>query len=129
MKSLFFLVLLSFLSLFAQEPTFYYESGKKVHLDLLTNTLRATKKVDYYENEKGIVLGVSDKMLVKMVTTKNLAMLVKSLHLHLIKKFSSRLFLFQTPSKEQTLAIANSLYQRDDVVFAHPDFIKKHFKR
>ena len=129
MKNILLLIFISLSSLIAKEGVYYYESGKQIYLHPLKNSFRTTKQTDYYENEKGIVVGVTDKLLVKMVNTTKLDMLIQEFHLKIVKKISNDLFLLQTSNKKETLRIANQLYQRKDVLFAHPDFIKKHFKR
>jgi len=126
--SLFFIIL----SLYAAEGSFYYENGKKISLKPVSSPLRTLNEksgIDYYQTQRGIVVGVSDKLLVKLQDKSQLQALLKEFNLVMLKAYNNNIFLLQTPSKNKTITIANELHQKENVLFAHPDFLKQSMKR
>jgi len=111
-------------SVFA-EGDYYFRSGKKVKLEPIHTYSRITQKVDYYKTEQGVVVGVGDTLLLKIKKDVDIQPLLQTFHLSIVQKFSNNLFLLKTPSKKDTLVISNELHQREDIVFAHPNFLKK----
>ena len=127
MKTL-LLFLLFVTSLYSQEY-YYYENGKKVQLEKRITISRNNSSVDYYQNNAGILLGVSDKIILKLKLHDNLEKYLKLYDLNIIKKMSKNLYLVNVKDKSLTLEIANSLSQKEDVLYAQPDFIKKNLRR
>jgi len=127
MKNL-LLFLLFVTSLYSQEY-YYYENGKKVQLEKRITISRNNSSVDYYQNNTGILLGVSDKIILKLKLHDNLEKYLKLYDLNIIKKMSENLYLVNVKDKSLTLEIANSLSQKEDVLYAQPDFIKKNLRR
>ena len=115
-------------SLYSQEY-YYYENGKKVQLEKRITISRNNSSVDYYQNNTGILLGVSDKIILKLKLHDNLEKYLKLYDLNIIKKMSKNLYLVNVKDKSLTLEIANSLSQKEDVLYAQPDFIKKNLRR
>jgi len=127
MKNL--LILLFFVtSLFSQE-SYYYKNGKKVFLKKVTTLSRSHVNIDYYTNSVGIVLGVSDKIIVQLKLHDNLDKYMKLYDLSLKKVIGKNLYLLKVHDKSLTLKIANALSHKEDVVYAQPDFIKKSLRR
>ena len=109
---------------------FYYKRGKKVFLEPMTNKTRtASTGLLYYQTRNGITLGIGDRVLVKLKNKDALESYIQRFHLKLLHSFHPNIFLLQTSDKTQTLTIANTLNDFDDVVYAHPDFTKKMRKR
>jgi len=127
MKNLF--ILLIFVnSLFSQE-FYYYKNSKKVLLEKVTSFTRTHSNIDYYTNNRGITLGVSDKIILKLKLHDNLDKYIKFYNLHIEKVMSENLYLISVKDKSTTLEIANALNQKEDVMYAQPDFIKKSLRR
>jgi len=127
MKNL-FILLLFVTSLYSQEY-YYYKNSKKVQLEKVTSISRTQSVVDYYKNDMGILLGVSDKIILKLKLHDNLDNYIKLYDLHIEKVISENLYLLTVKDKSLTLEIANSLNEKEDVVYAQPDFIKKSLRR
>lgn len=115
-------------SLYSQEY-YYYKNSKKVQLEKVTSISRTQSVVDYYKNDMGILLGVSDKIILKLKLHDNLDNYIKLYDLHIEKVISENLYLLTVKDKSLTLEIANSLNEKEDVVYAQPDFIKKSLRR
>jgi len=115
-------------SLYSQEY-YYYKNAQKVVLEKAVTLLRNTSNIDYYQNNAGIILGVSDKIILKLKLHDNFDKYVKLYDLHTVKMISENLYLVKVSDKSLTLEIANSLSQKKDVMYAQPDFIKKNLRR
>jgi len=127
MKNLFIFIILV-TSLFSQEY-YYYKNTQKISLKKLSSTSRAQINIDYYTNDKGLILGVSDKIVVKLKLHDNLEKYLKMYDLHIEKIISKNLYLLGVKDKSVTLEISNTLNQQEDVIYAQPDFIKKSLRR
>ncbi|VAY86297.1 Cell wall-associated protease precursor [hydrothermal vent metagenome] len=74
-------------------------------------------------------VGVDGGILVKFSKNANKSNILKIFNLEKLQAFSDVLWLVKTNKIYQTLSISNALYKRQDVIYAHPDFIKKVKKR
>ncbi len=108
---------------------YYYKNDKKVPLIAQTNNSNEVAKVYYYKNEKGILLGVTNKIIVKVTDERYLNQYIQEFNLSIEKKLSKNLYLLKVLEKNKTLDIANSLNQKEGITYAHPDFIKKRILR
>ena len=124
MKTVLTLFLLFAFVLDASDDNYYYDNAKKVLLKPVVSTLRTTTDVDYYENEAGIKMGVSDKLLVQFKETTNLQAYLLEYNATVVKIIGKNLYLLKVSSKQETLSVANRLSEKEDVLFAHPDFLK-----
>ena len=118
-------IILMFFNQLIYSDNYYYQNLKKVKLIPHYSTLRISSNIDYYKNCKGIILGVTNKLIVKL---KNASVLNRYLHdfnLTKEKTLSKNLFLLKTQNKNLTISISNRLNEKSDVKYAHPDFIKK----
>jgi len=109
--------------------SYYYKNNKKVTLTPNTSMLRSSLSLDYYQNDKGIILGVSDKLIVKLKDSSSLEKYLSEFNLTLEKTLSKNLYLLKTQNKSLTINISNRLNEKEDVKYAHPDFIKKRMRR
>ena len=109
--------------------TYYYQNNKKVNLIPIKPLSRDMSHIDYYKNNNGIVLGVTDKLLVKLKDKTYLENILKEYHLIFVKKIDKNLYLLKTRDKNLTIKTSNMLIKKDFVEYAHPDFIKKLHKR
>lgn len=122
--SIIFFILLSTL---LSNP-FYYKNGQRINLWYQSETDSAN--IDFYQTQVGLILGVTDKLLVKLKdTTITIDPVLNEFNLTLVKQLSNNLYLLKTEDKSLTLDIANELHLKDEVEYAHPDFIKKRIRR
>lgn len=125
----FLILLVSLLSLAVASDVYYYKSGVKTTLYPLSQSSRGVTNIDYYENEQGRVLGVSNRIIVKMQSDTNLQNYLLEYNLTLKSSFGNSLYLLQTSDKNITIKIANLLNEKADIEYAHPDFFKKRVLR
>ena len=131
MKHILVLCLLGTLTLWGQE-SYYYSNHTKETLTPMVPTQtqnRSLKSMQYYKTSKGIVLGVGRNIIVKLENEKDLAGYMTQYGLKKVRKLSTTLYLLQNTTNANTLNIANTLAEEKGVVYAHPDFSKKMFKR
>ena len=107
--------------------TLYYYDGdeKRILTPESTFKQRSSESVHYYKDENGVLMGVSNRIIMKTSTGSNLETLLKTHNLTMGEKLGSSMYVLITPSADMTLDIANTLTKEDGVVFAHPDFIKE----
>ncbi|MEA3371687.1 MAG: hypothetical protein U9Q40_10140, partial [Campylobacterota bacterium] len=77
----------------------------------------------------GIVLGVSDRLILKLKNPQNLKEYLLEFDLKIERSLSENIYLLQVSDKKLTLEISNRLSEKEDVEYAHPDFIKQRKKR
>jgi len=126
-KSIAFIVVSSII-VWGQE-TYYYKNHKKETLVPVENFKRSLSSVKYYKNTRGIVLGVSKNLILKIDSTSSLQKYINTYNLVVLKQLSEGLYLLKNNSKMPTLDVANQLTLEQGVTYAHPDFIKKIHKR
>ena len=107
--------------------TLYYYDGdeKRILTPESTFKQRSIENVHYYKDENGVLMGVSNRIIMKTSTGSTLETLLKTHNLAMGEKLGSSMYVLITPSADMTLDIANTLTKEDGVVFAHPDFIKE----
>lgn len=108
---------------------YYYQGKERVYLSPIDSIARSRSSIDYYQNERGTVLGVSDKLIVKLKDAKNLGIYLKEFNLKLDKKLGDNLYLLKTADKNLTINISNALNEKIDIKYSQPDFIKKNIRR
>ena len=108
---------------------YFYRDGKATLLTPLVSIERNFKNIDYYQNERGVVLGVKDTLLLKLQKKENLQNYLNEFNLTLVKTLGENLYLLKTTDKNLTINISNRLSEKEGVKYAHPDFIKKSLKR
>ena len=113
MKKIFLLFCVTFL--FGE---YFYSNNKKIELNLVSSSRDGVK---FYSLKNGEILGVGNYILVKFKKGVETSKYEKEFNLTLVKKIKD-IYVFKTPFN-QALDISNRLYNLDDVIFAHPDFI------
>ena len=111
------------------DDIYYYKDGTKVYLAPLDFPSRNGLKADYYQNDRGVVLGVTDKLIVKFKDTGYLKKVMKDFALFLDKRISKDLYVLKTGNKDLTIDISNRLSKKIYIEYAHPDFIKRRISR
>jgi len=125
----FLAIIISILQLSSASDNFYYQNNKKVYLTPYNSSLRSNPTINYYQNEKGIVLGITDKLIVKTKDDISIDNLLTKFNLSIEKNLGKNLYVLKAADKNLTIDIANQLNQDDNIEYAQPDFIKKRFSR
>ena len=115
-------------TVYAQEH-YYYKNNTKVFLYEYNSHYRDTGSINYYKNEKGILLGVTDKIVVKCKEAACLDNYISEFNLTTPDRLGNDLYVVKVAHRSLTLDTANKLSQKDDIAYAHPDFIKKQLSR
>jgi len=125
--------IIMFLIVFTQygytSDTYYYKNNKKVTITPDISISRSSSNIDYYQNNQGVVLGVTDKLIVKLKDNEKLEQILNEFNLTLIKILSKNIYLLKTTNRTLTIDISNRLNETGYVKYAHPDFIKKMINR
>jgi len=124
-KSIVFIVLIQ--GLFASD--YYYKNNQKINLTPLNISSRDMSYIDYYKDDKGITLGITDSLIVKLKNSKDLEHILSSFTLSLEQVLSENLYLLKVTDKSLTIDISNKLCKEEYIEYSHPDFIKKRMAR
>ena len=108
---------------------YYYKNNQKVTITATNSISRSNTNIDYYQNNQGISLGVTDKLIVKLKDVKDLEQILNKFNLTLEKTLSKNLYLLKTTNKNLTIDISNRLSEKEYIEYSHPDFIKKRMSR
>ncbi|MDO8454304.1 MAG: hypothetical protein Q7S59_07020 [Sulfurimonas sp.] len=130
MKSLMiFLMLL--LQYGSADDTYYYKNNHQVAITKIpiTNSYRDSSTIDYYKTDNGVTLGVTNKIIVKIASESDIKKYLNAFNLTIEKELGKNLYLLKAENKSLTLDISNRLSEKEDVEYAHPDFIKKRVSR
>jgi hypothetical protein len=107
---------------------YYYHNNKKITLvpsASFLNSSNTNKDLDYYQTNQGAIVGVTNKLIVKLKDAKYLDQILDEFNLVLDKILIKKLYLLKTTNKNLTLDISNRLSEKDYIEYAHPDFLKK----
>jgi hypothetical protein len=107
--------------------SYYYNGSEKVAIYPQIN--RTDTNVIYYENENGTLLGVSDKIILKVKDGVEIDSILQKYNLILEKSVTKRVYVVKVADKSMCIGIANNLKEDKDIVYAQPDFIKQNIKR
>jgi hypothetical protein len=109
---------------------YYYQNNSQKYLAAVIDSInRNNSKINYYLTGKNKLLGVTDKLIIKLKSEIYIQQYLDEYDLIIVKKITKNTFLLQTKNKDLTLKIANQLHEKQDVEYAHPDFIKKRVER
>jgi len=128
MKNIVLVFLLLLQVVFASDK-YYYENNKKVILTKIENISRSIKQIDYYKNKNGVILGVTNKLILKLKDDRNLQKYLNDYNLTIKSQLGNNLYLLNTENNNLAIDTANALRHKEDVVYSHPDFIKKIMSR
>ncbi len=118
--------LLAFMAFALHAKTPFYYSGKaKVTLTPIKTLSRSLGAYDFYEDARGVRLGVSRAILLGLSDASYLDSLLEEFNAKFIKDLGSGIYLIEVDEKHQTLDVANALHEKEGVLFAHPDFLKQ----
>jgi hypothetical protein len=114
--------------LYANE-IFYYKDNQKILLTPINSISRENSTRDYYKDENGRVVGITNRLIIKLDNPKELDTILNDFNLTLLKQLTPDMYLVKTPNKSQTLDISNQLTKKASIQYAYPDFIKKRMSR
>jgi len=89
-----------------------------VILFLLTTNIIASENQKYTNN-----------IIIKLSNEKNLNSYLSEFDIEFDKKLGSNIYLLKVKNRELLLDIADKLNQKQDVFYAHPDYIKQMIPR
>lgn len=124
-----FLIIVCILQFGYSNDKFYYQNHQKIYLSPYNNLLRSNPDIDYYQNENGVVLGVTDKLIVKIKDGVLIESLLLNFNLFIEKNIDKNLYLLKVDNKNNTIDISNKLNENENIEYAQPDFVKQKFNR
>jgi hypothetical protein len=123
------LIFFIFIQMGCAGDSYYYSGNKKVVLTPNTTMTKSVSRVDFYQDENGVLLGVSDKLIVKVEEEVVIDDYLNEYNLTLESTLGPNTYLLKTTNKDLTLDVANRLSEKENVLYAHPDFLKKRISR
>jgi len=120
--------LLSLLCLSLNAESFYYEYGKKITVEKISNS-RSNSSIIYYKNSLGKEIGIKNEIIFKCIEGKECLNIVKSYNLKNISKLSDKIYIVKVSKDSDIFEISQKLYLEDNIEFANPNFIKKRYRR
>ncbi len=124
-----FFILTIAMTLFSSE-VFYYQFGEKVFLNKLPISKSSSSDIVYYKTRNGTRVGVRNTILAKCSASEEVCKKAFDLEdIVKVEKISNTISLLTLKKGADVFKISNMLYQKDEIVFAHPDFIKKKKRR
>ncbi len=122
--------LLVFISFSIASDLYYYENGKKVYLTLSPDKTRAVdKSIQFYTTSTGQTVGVSDTILIKTKNNIDKAYLVNKYNIKFERELPNSSYLIRVDNISNTIDIANQLYNESNIIYAHPNFLRKKTNR
>ena len=123
------MITIAILQFVSAKDNFYYQNNQKIIICPLYSVSRNNSQINYYKNNQGIVLGITDKLILKLKNNKYLDNILAEFNLTLEKTLSNNMYLLKTVNKNSTIDISNRLSEKKYVKYSHPDFIKKRINR
>jgi len=108
---------------------YYYEYGKKVKLTKLKEQRDVTDGTFYYKNSAGQKVGVRDEILVKCNSRTECEKTFIKYSFKNTESLSSNIFLIKLKKSDDIFEISQKLYLEKTITIAHPNFIKKRYRR
>lgn len=108
---------------------FYYAYDKKVKVTELKEKRNTIDGTRYFQTSQGKELGVTDEIIVQCRESINCLKLLESLGFTHVSKLSSILFLIKVDKDENVFTVSQKLHEQNDILLAHPNFIKERKRR
>ncbi len=108
---------------------YYYEYGKKIKLTKIKEQRDVADGTLYYENSVGQKVGVKNEILVKCNSKIECEKIFIKYSLKGIETLSSNIFLIKLKEIDNLFELSQKLYLEEAITIAHPNFIKKRYKR
>ena len=110
--------------------SYYYEYDKKVTLTELKKTKSFNEdNITYYQNSFGHKVGVKKEIIAKCKNDSNCKEIFKKYNLTNIQNLTSKIILITLNKNQDPFEISQKLYFEENIVFAHPNFVKKRKRR
>ncbi len=124
------LILLFWTSYILIADSIYYEYGKKVVLSKLpTQRVVNGHTIQYYQTQDGNKIGVKNEVIIKCDSAVVCQNIFNKYDLNSTKKLSEKFYLISVPKNQDLFELSSKLYMEDSIEMAHPNFVKKRFKR
>ena len=127
LKKIIFIIILVH-NLYSTE-VYYFNSKQKIHIKPINVISRDISQTDYYQDNKGMIVGITNKLIVKLKEGTSIIEILKKFNLVLEKKIGKRIYLLKCHDKSLTLQISNNLNSEKDIEYSQPDFIKRRVRR
>jgi len=124
-------ILLSIILLYSVSfsDVYYYEYGQKVKLTKLKDQRSDLKDVEYYQYDSGEKVGVKNEVLVKCKDISVCKDIFKEQNLTNYRNLTSSIVLVTLKEGDDPFEISQKLYEKKDIEYAQPNFVKKRQKR
>lgn len=129
-KTFLFIFCISLISLLNAEDNYYYQNGKKIYIkpssvfqtfSLNNETLVNTKS--YVQIENNTSIQITNQILLQ--TNNGISTIIEKYPIKLLKTITPNIYLVEVDTNQSVLSIANRLYEDKNILFAHPNTIKK----
>ncbi len=115
---------------FTWSESYYYEYDKKVTLTKLKEQkVLGNNLVEYYQNAQGKKVGVTRDIIAKCTKIESCKEIFEKYSLKNFENLTSTLFLIKLNDGDDVFELSQKLYKEEDIVFAHPNFLKKRESR
>ncbi len=119
-------VFILFLSYGYAHDNYYYKNNRKTEFHPAS---KQHSNINYYQNTKGYLFGVTDTLIIKLKDAHYLPSLLNTFDLSLDKVLGNDLYLLKTSDKNLTIDTANRLHELPYIEYAHPNFVKHNIRR
>ncbi len=110
--------------------SYYYEYGKKVELTKLKEQRVVNDQViKYYKNSAGQKIGIKDEIIVKCKSNQECKDIFEKYNLTKVENLTQTIALIKLINGENVFVLSQKLYLEDGIITAHPNFIKKRYRR
>lgn len=121
-------VFILFLGLYLGANESYYDKGVLVELSS-SDKARALGSSNSYETPSGVIVSVTNELLVKCKEDVGCLELLSSYKPQEVKQISKTLYMLKVENTQRVFSLSRELYESGSVEFAHPNFRKKSTKR
>ncbi|MEA2049395.1 MAG: hypothetical protein U9O56_01485 [Campylobacterota bacterium] len=123
------ITLLLFLSIYAISSEYYYNNGKKVILEKVTQLRSINNDIEYYQTNDGVRLGVSRDILVQCNFDVDCEKILSDFSFDNITMVTNTIFKVTINENQNLFEQSNLLYENKNIKFAHPNFSRTQIKR
>ncbi len=125
-----FLLLVILFSISLWSESYYYEYGKKVELTKIKEQRVINDQViEYYKNSAGQKVGVKNEIVVKCSSQQECKNIFKKYNLTEVEYLTKTIALIKLLNGENVFTLSQKLYLEEGITTAHPNFVKKRYRR
>ncbi len=126
MRILLIIIILNFVIM---ADSSYYSYGKLLKLTPIKSDRSIKGDTTYYLNDAGQKIGVKNEIIIKCKDNSQCTKILKQYNFKQIQKLTPKLTILKLHSDQDPFSISRSLHKEENIEFAHPNFIKKRYKR